>query len=53
MYIVSDISVNFVIFVSAASDVKLERSLLTEQGLPVLTLSNGRTCTYQPELGCW
>ena len=33
--------------------VKLQRSLLTDQGIPVLTVSTGKTFTYKAELGCW
>ena len=37
----------------AASDIKVERSLLTDQGLPIVCLSNGHSYTYRIELGTW
>ncbi|KAK2163973.1 hypothetical protein LSH36_71g03036 [Paralvinella palmiformis] len=34
-------------------EVRLDRCLLTEQGIPILILNNGKTYTYKTELGCW
>ena len=37
----------------ADKSIKLESSLLTEQGLPIVRLSNGRAFTFKVDLGCW
>ncbi len=35
------------------SEIRICSSMITDQGLPILTLSNGKSFTYKVELGCW
>ena len=46
---------SFILKTSSLSDnsVKLLSSLLTEQGLPVISLSTGKAYTFKVDLGAW
>ena len=35
------------------SDMKIDRSLLTDQGVPIITVNNGHTYTYNTSMAAW
>lgn len=44
---------NYLISLLGVNKPTLSRIVLTEMGVPVLTLSNGKSYTYNPNMVCW
>ena len=42
-----------IFFLLTDNSVGIESTLLTNQGLPVVSLTSGRSFTYKIDLGCW